>query len=140
MQVSPPVMHASLALIYPKLPLYRKSGPAKSATGLSYMTSTLIDGRLIQIADSPYKSTLCREGVSSCLSFHLNLQLTGTTGPLSWICICVTDEKMQMQMRIEYHWTCPSVATTIVTRRVVSHNTPCVVEMFANLSLQVNET
>ena len=73
----------------------------------SYLTSTFNNGRLIQIADSLHKSTLCREGVSSCTWFHPNLQLTGTTGPHSWICICIADEKVQMRMRIQDHWACP---------------------------------
>jgi len=107
MQVSRPVMHVRHGLIYPKLPLYRKPGTTKSAAGLSYLTSTLNDHRLIQIANFLHKSTLCREGANSCLSFHPNLVLTWTTGPHSWICICIADEKMQMQMRIQHHWACP---------------------------------
>jgi hypothetical protein len=97
-----------IALIYPKLPMYRKPGTTKLAVGLSYLTNTLNDGRLIQIANAMHKSTLCMEGVNSCLSFHLNLQLTCTTGPHSWICICIADEKMQMEMRIQDHWACPN--------------------------------
>ena len=95
------------ALIYPKLPVYQKPYTTKSAIVLSYMTSTLSDGRLIQIADSLHKSTLCKEGVSSCLSFHPELPLTGTIGPHFWNCICTADEKIQMQMRIQDHWACP---------------------------------
>jgi hypothetical protein len=52
----------------------------KSAAGLSYLTSSLNELRLIQIASSLNKSTLCMEGVSSCLIFHPNLQLTGPLG------------------------------------------------------------
>ena len=108
MQVSQPVMPASLHLIYliyPKLPMYWKPGTTKSATGLSYLTNTLDDGCLIRITDSPHKSTLCREGVTSCLSFHLHFQSTGTTGSQSWISIW--DEKVHMRMRIQDHWACP---------------------------------
>jgi hypothetical protein len=86
--------HACIPKIYEAQ--FRKLGTTKSAASLSYLTSTLNDGHLIQIADSLHKSTLCREGVSSCLSFHPNLHSTGTTGPHSWICICITDEKVQM--------------------------------------------
>ena len=86
MPLSRLVMHASLK--------FRKQGTTKSAVGLSYMTSTFNDGRLVQITDSLHKPTLCREGVSSCLSFHPNLHSTGTAGPHSWICICIADEKM----------------------------------------------
>ena len=73
------------------------------------MRSTLNDHRLIQIADSLHKLTLCREGVRCCFHFHPNVRLTGTIGLASWIyiCICIADEKMQMHMRIQDDWACP---------------------------------
>ena len=40
------------ALIYPKLPMYQKPGTTKLTVGLSYLTSTIYDGCLIQIANS----------------------------------------------------------------------------------------
>jgi hypothetical protein len=51
-------------------------------------------GRLIQMANSMHKSTLCKENVISYFHFHPNLVLTGTTELASWICICIADKKI----------------------------------------------
>ena len=32
------------------------------------------------------------------------MQFIGTTGHYYWICICITDEKVQMQTWIQDHW------------------------------------
>ena len=83
--------------------------------GLSSLTSTLNDHRLIQIANYLHKSTLCREGISSCFHFHPNLRLTWTTGLAPWIYICIADEKMQMHMRIQDHWACPNTLPSLAS-------------------------
>ena len=100
MQVSRPIMHAS----------YHVLSASKSTAGMSYLHVR----RLVQIADSLHKSTLCREGVSSYFHFHPPLQLARTTGPHSWICICIciADEKVQRQMRIQDHWACPNMLSS----------------------------
>jgi hypothetical protein len=98
MHVSRPVMPASWHVL----------SAGESAAGLSYLTSTLNGGRLIQITNYLHKWTLCKEGINSCFNFHPKLTLTGTIGPHSWICTCIADEKVQMQMRIQDHWACPN--------------------------------
>jgi hypothetical protein len=72
---------------------------------LSYLTRSFNDGRLIHIADSLHKSTLCMVCYSSCFIFHPTEQLRVTTGLASCICICIADEKTQMQMQGD--WACP---------------------------------
>jgi hypothetical protein len=86
---------ASHACIYEVRHYKRKMGLSYLIVGLSYSNSRLL-----------HKSMFCREGVSSWICFHPNLQFRVTNGPHSWICICIADEKKQMQMQIQDHWAC----------------------------------
>jgi hypothetical protein len=66
----------------------------KSAVGLSYLTGSLNELRLIQIASFLNKSTLCMEGVNFLLNLSSEFTVNGTIGPHSWICMCIADEKI----------------------------------------------
>jgi hypothetical protein len=69
--------------------------------GLSYSNRRLL-----------HKSMLCKEGVSSWICFHPNLQFRVTNGPHSWTCICIADEKNRCR--------CGSKTTGLALRELVT--------------------
>ena len=75
--------------------------------GLSYMTRSVNGGRLINIAKSLHKLTLCWVYCSSCITFYPSDCLTVTTGLASCICIRIAYEKAHMHMQVQGHWACP---------------------------------
>ena len=77
---------------------------------MSYLTISVYAARLITIAESLHKSTLCRVYCSSCVTFHPGINLIGTTRLAFCICIRIVDAKAQMQMQVQGHWACPNAS------------------------------